>query len=164
MTKTNAISQRIRTLQIPVHHLSQQFINNFTDSTIVWLRHTTRIALLCFIVYKAIPHFFFCFHCTTTTIIMSSFNNLDGPFKVESENCKYSEDAIISNYTWVSTLEFFTLCFVDWFVFILFYFFIPTCLLSHSICWRWRNDISFSMYIFFHQIILLQLWDYYCGG
>jgi len=32
---------------------------------------------------------------------MSSSLNLDGAFKVESENCKYSDDAIVSDYTWV---------------------------------------------------------------
>jgi len=30
---------------------------------------------------------------------MSAFVNMKGPFKVESANCHYSDDAIISNYT-----------------------------------------------------------------
>ncbi|CAB9516031.1 Inositol-3-phosphate synthase [Seminavis robusta] len=35
---------------------------------------------------------------------MSSYLNLEGPFKVESDNCKYTEDAIISDYTYETTM------------------------------------------------------------
>lgn len=30
---------------------------------------------------------------------MSSYQNLEGKFSVESDKCKYTNDAIVSNYT-----------------------------------------------------------------
>eukprot|EP00977_Amphora_coffeiformis_P001735 scaffold337_cov172-Amphora_coffeaeformis.AAC.9 len=35
---------------------------------------------------------------------MSSYLNLDGNFTVESDKCKYTDDAILSDYTYETTM------------------------------------------------------------
>jgi hypothetical protein len=40
---------------------------------------------------------------------MSSCNSLNGTFTVESDNCKYTDDAILSDYRYVVVVR--TLCF-----------------------------------------------------
>ncbi len=54
---------------------------------------------------------------------MSSYLNLDGEFKVESDKCHYKKDAIISDFKYVSLILFD----ISWFIFSLIMLFMCVC-------------------------------------